>query len=443
MEWLGEVPEHWEVLKIRRITADHRQGFYSPESYVDEGIKLLRITDLKDFGEIDVSSCPRVSDSKQLTPFLLEKGDFVFARTGGAGSFGLVKDVDEPLIYASYLIRFRYLKELSIDFLKFSFLADSFQGSLSQQIHGGVNQNVHAEDIKEQFISLPSVDEQSQIARFLDHETARIDALIAEQQRLIELLKEKRQAVISHAVTKGLDPTVPMKDSGVEWLGEVPEHWKLSKLKFVTEVIVDCPHETPMYTPDGDFLVVRTADIDQGKLKVDQMYRLDYEQYVHRTRRESLLQNDIVYGREGERWGHAALIPTSEKFALGQRMMQFRADTCIYPLFLMFQLNSVATYRQGDVDTVGATSPHINVATIKNYQLMLPSILEQKIIAEYLETTCQVLDSLIEKSTDTVELLQERRSALISAAVTGKIDVRNWQPSTSSETEPAQVIAKA
>ena len=286
----------------------------------------------------------------------------------------------------------------------------------------------------------PNIEEQDKIARFLDHETARIDALIAEQKWLIELLKEKRQAVISHAVTKGLDPTVPMKDSGVEWLGEVPEGWSVTKLKFITDLIIDCPHETPVYDPEGDYLVIRTADVDQGLLKPKQMYRLDYEQYLSRTRREPLYHNDIVYGREGERWGHAALVPKSNLFALGQRMMQFRTNDRIDPLFLMFQLNSVSIYRQGDVDTVGATSPHVNVSTIKNYQLMLPPLEEQNLIAKYLKTISETLDSLMQESIDTEKLLAERRTALISAAVTGKIDVRNWQ---SSASEPVTAQPKS
>ncbi len=295
----------------------------------------------------------------------------------------------------------------------------------------------------EQFgsLSMPvaPVAEQTQIARFLDHETTRIDALIEEQQRLIELLKEKRQAVISHAVTKGLDPTVPMKDSGVEWLGEVPAHWIVSKLKFMTDRVVDCPHETPNYNPDGDYLVIRTADLDQGLLKPEQMYRLDRDEYLHRTRRASLKKNDVVYGREGERWGHAALVPESDLYALGQRMMQIRVAAHICPEYFMFQLNSVAVYRQGEVDTVGATSPHVNISTIINYQMLVPPQEEQSSISMYLNKILLDLDRLIRESADAMGLLQERRSALISAAVTGKIDVRSWQPPASAQSPELEV----
>jgi type I restriction enzyme, S subunit len=222
VEWLGEVPRHWDVKKLRRCLIEHRQGFYSPDSYVDDGVRLLRITDLHEFGEMDFSDCPRVERSEALAPFLLQTDDFVFARTGGAGTFGWIRSPSEPTIYASYLIRFRFANSARPCFLRHYFVTEGFQAELRRNIHGGVNQNVHAEDIKDQFIALPRLAEQIAIAAFLDRETAKIDALMNEQQRLIELLNEKRQAIISHAVTKGLDSTAPMKDSGVEWLGQVP-----------------------------------------------------------------------------------------------------------------------------------------------------------------------------------------------------------------------------
>ncbi|EKM93890.1 type I restriction-modification system specificity subunit, partial [Stutzerimonas degradans] len=222
-------------------------------------------------------------------------------------------------------------------------------------------------------------------------------------------------------------------DSGVEWLGEVPAHWTVTKLKFMTDQVVDCPHETPIYDPDGDYLVIRTADIDQGVLKPEQMYRLDREQYIHRTRRMGLEKNDVVYSREGERWGHAALIPQDDLYALGQRMMQLRVCGSVCPEFFMYQLNSVTTYRQGEVDTVGATAPHVNISTVINYCLMRPPIAEQREISQYLSKTLGGLDCLLGESLEMKGLLQERRSALISAAVTGKIDVRGWQPPASTQ----------
>ncbi len=156
------------------------------------------------------------------------------------------------------------------------------------------------------------------------------------------------------------------------------------------------------------------------------MYRVSESEYRNRIRRQPLLRDDIVYGREGERWGHAALVPASDTYCLGQRMMQFRARKETFaPAFLMWQLNSAAVYLQGAVDTVGATSPHVNVATIRNYTLAAPPLSEQHSIVERLGVHASRYDSLMGEAQRAIDLLQERRTAVISAAVTGQIDVRD------------------
>lgn len=289
---------------------------------------------------------------------------------------------------------------------------------------GGLRQTMKFEDLKRIPFLLPELGEQRAIAAMLGRETAKLDTLIAKQERLIDLLQEKRQAVISHAVTKGLDPKVPMRDSGVEWLGEVPAHWRVTRLKFAASDIVDCPHETPIYNEDGDYLVIRTADIERGTLLSEALYRLTEVEYKRRTRRKALSKSDIVYGREGERWGHAALVPEPNRYCLGQRMMQFRASGRAHPEFLMWQLNAASTYRQGQQDTVGATSPHVNVETIRNYWLAEPPFTEQADIAKYICVRTGMIDKLISRVRRSIDLMRERRAALISAAVTGKIDVR-------------------
>ncbi|EMI54680.1 type I restriction-modification system S subunit [Rhodopirellula sallentina SM41] len=179
-------------------------------------------------------------------------------------------------------------------------------------------------------------------------------------------------------------------------------------------------------TDDGEFLSIRTSDIDDGKIFPAQMRRVDETEYLNRIRREPVLCGDIVYSREGGRWGHAALVPESDLFCLGQRMMQFRASQDFDPRYLMWHLNTKNVYRQGDVDTVGAASPHVNVETIRNYRIAEPPKGEQQQIADFLETRTGSFDILIAEAERAIELLQERRTALISAAVTGKIDVRGF-----------------
>lgn len=205
VEWLGNVPVHWTICKLRRSVEDHKQGYYSSDPYVDDGVKLLRITDLSNDGTASFENCPMVENKNDVAAFRLQTGDFVFARTGGAGIFALLEDLTEDVVFASYLIRFRFSASLAVNYLRYFFRSNCFQDALRQNIHGGVNQNVHAEDIKEQWIAIPTEPEQASIAAFLDAETAKIDALIAKAQQAIELQKEHRTALISAAVTGKID----------------------------------------------------------------------------------------------------------------------------------------------------------------------------------------------------------------------------------------------
>jgi type I restriction enzyme S subunit len=279
--------------------------------------------------------------------------------------------------------------------------------------------------IKDFGIALPSWAEQQTIRRFLDYKFAQIDSLIAKKELLLKKLAQKRTALISHAVTKGLDPSAPMKDSGVPWLGEIPAHWQVTRLKYATSKIVDCPHETPIYSADGEFFVIETADITSGFVSFSAAYRVDEDEYLKRIRREPLLEGDIVYGREGERWGFAALVPSNPVVCLGQRMMQFRASMNFKPIFLMWQLNSIGIYKQGAVDITGATSPHVNVETIRNYLLAEPPPHEQSAIADYLDCETANFDAMTIKVKQAINKLKEYRTSLITHTVTGKIDVRH------------------
>lgn len=184
----------------------------------------------------------------------------------------------------------------------------------------------------------------------------------------------------------------------------------------------NCPHETPEYSNDGSYYVIRTADQDPGYLRPDEnMYRLDENEYIKRIRRLPLAKDDIVYGREGERWGLACIVPASNKYCLGQRMMQFRCNTSIFlPEFARWALNSYGVYMQGTVDTIGSTSPHVNISTMRDYQIPIPSIVEQERIAKYITERCDKIINLIAEKELLITDLETYKKALIFEVVTGK-----------------------
>ena len=420
VEWLGEVPAEWEITKTKYVV-QFQTGWTPPTGNADayEGENLwANISDLGPKWIFDTAK--RISDEAvgasriNLSP----KGSLLFSFKL---SIGQVSFAGADMYTNEAIATFLPNNKFSTEYAYYAFPQYITQNA-SENIYGA--KLLNQELIRAATLLLPPLPEQQAIATFLDRETGKIDELVTEQERLIELLKEKRQAVISHAVTKGLNPDAPMKDSGIEWLGEVPEYWGITRLKHATSFIVDCPHETPIYSDNGEYQVVRTADLEDGRLDESKMYRVSETEYLNRIRRQSLKSGDIVYGREGERWGHAALIPSDDRFCLGQRMMQFRTKDGENPEYLMWQLNAATTYRQGEVDTVGATAPHVNVGTIRNYVLAEPPLIEQSQIAAFLRDQARLFDELISKATCAISLLKERRCALISAAVTGKIDVR-------------------
>jgi type I restriction enzyme S subunit len=423
VEWLGEVPAHWDVKRLKQVFRERNER---SEDGQETLLSVSAYTGVTPRSEL-IAEGDHLSRADSLEGYKVCHPSDLVVNIMLAWNRGLGISNHHGIVSPAYCV-YSIIDGSDPEFLDFLMRSDRQVLHFKAYSSGVIDSRlrIYPETFGSLHCCLPPPSEQSSIAAFLDRETAKIDALVAEQEKLIALLQEKRQAMISHAVTKGLDPDVPMKDSGVEWLGEVPEHWAVTRLKYAAELIVDCPHETPVYADDGPYFVIRTADIEEGVLDDSAMYRVSEAEYLNRVRRQRLDSDDIVYGREGERWGHAALVPEAERFCLGQRMMQFRASKHFSPGYLMWHLNAEQTYRQGQVDTVGATSPHVNVGTIRNYVLAAPPIEEQRLIARHLDEVSARFDLMMGEAKKVVSCLAERRAALISAAVTGRIDVREF-----------------
>lgn len=270
-------------------------------------------------------------------------------------------------------------------------------------------------------VALP-YEEQCKRADYLESECKKIDTLVVKQQEIIERLKAYKLSLITEVVTKGLNSDVEMKDSGIEFIGNIPSHWKIVKLKFLLTHLIDCPHETPAYDTNGKYLVIRTADQDLAFLRKDEdMFRLSENEYQNRIRRMSLDKDDIVYGREGGRWGLACLVSESNKYCLGQRMLQFRCDRALFdPQFAIYALSSSTVYLQGSFDTIGSASPHVNISTVQNYAIAVPPLQEQECIAKELQKKCKNIDFEIKRRQRFIDKITEYKKSLIYEVVTGK-----------------------
>jgi type I restriction enzyme S subunit len=334
-----------------------------------------------------------------------------------------------------YVIRTK--KDVCNRYWFYRFQEDSFMDIATAAMSGAGGLKRVPSDVVTNFTAaLPSILEQQKIANFLDHETAKIDTLIAKQQGLIKLLKEKRQAVISHAVTKGLNPNAPIRDSGVEWLGEVPTHWVSSPLKHYAN-IVDCKHITAEFFDEGiplasigevkEWLVnLRTAKLTSERF---------YFELIGGGRKP--VDGDIIYSRNAT-VGEAALVSKDmPRFAMGQDVCLIRSSGSLFSEYVLHVLKSRVIAKQLDLAMVGSTFKRINVDDIRNFLIAFPPYDEQITIAKELNRIIDKYEGLTANAESAIELMQERRTALISAAVTGKIDVRDWHPLSVPELEDA------
>ena len=418
VKWLGEVPEHWDIRRVRRI-------FVIKKHIAGElGFDILSITQQG----IKVRD-PESNDGQVSMDYskyqVVEPGDFAMnhmdlltgyvdiSRRPGVTSpdyrvFSIAEHCISDPGYLLYVFQMGYRQKILYAY-----------GQGSSQLG---RWRLPTEEFKDWAVPFPSLNEQAAIATFLDRETAKIDALIAEQQRLIELLQEKRQAVISHAVTKGLNPNAPMKDSGVEWLGEVPKHWDMRKTSQLFNGIgsgTTPKSDATEYYEDGAIPWVVTGDLNDSVLDACQN-RITEKAMAEHTTLRFYPAGSVAIAMYGATTGKASVLDFEA--TVNQACCVLPPSSLVLSKYLLGfilaarkHLLSVAT---------GGGQPNINQEVIRSLRMPLPSLEEQVKIMGHLESVVSGIDSLLDLSNKQVLLLQERRSALISAAVTGQIDVR-------------------
>lgn len=417
VEWLGTVPSHWKIATLRRAIKSVSNG--TTATQVDESENTIPVTRIETIssGKINYEKVGHVEKSEVIKPFMLQRGDIILSHINSLSMVGnaAIYDGLKPLAHGMNLLRLK-VDRLYIDskWLLHWLKSKNVRQEMESRAKPAINQaSISTASIKDVPIPLIPHAEQTQIARFLDHETAKIDALIAEQKRLIELLKEKRQAVISHAVTKGLDPNVPMKDSGVEWLGEVPAHWEVRKLKYCASLV------TTKGASRENVISLENIEGGTGRF-ISTVSEFSGEGVIFEPQ-------DVLFGKLRPYLAKVHLARTSG-IALGD-ILVFRATEEFAPEFLFFMLISQGFIDEVNQSSYGTKMPRANPEYILGLFVTAPPREEQLEIANYLVNAQydKILPTIL-NANRLMKLLEERRSALISAAVTGNIDVRDWQP---------------
>ena len=417
VEWLELIPEHWETSFLGfECSVKARLGWkgLKAEEYVDEGYVFLATPNIKNI-EIDFNNVNRITKERyeESPEIMLEEGDVLVTKDGSTtGTTNVVKYLPEAATVNSSIAVLRSNGNIGSAYLYYFFVSDYTQNIINRMRGGMGVPHLFQADLRKFNVLIPLVSEQNKIANFLDHETAKIDTLIEKQQQLIKLLKEKRQAVISHAVTKGLNPDVPMRDSGVEWLGDVPEHWEIGRLKNVLKIrngrdYKDVEIESggyPVYGSGGEFKR-SSAYLFNGK--------------------------SVLFGRKGT--VDKPLVVTGKFWTVDTMFYSEIYDNAVAE-YIYYQ----ATKFPFDLLSTNTALPSMTQEDLLMLGFVIPPIEEQENIVEFINKKCIQFDYLIDKSETAIKLIQERRTTLISSAVTGKIDVRNWQaPSQTNQPESA------
>ncbi|ELR8726606.1 restriction endonuclease subunit S [Vibrio vulnificus] len=436
LEWLREIPNHWEIKRLKYLGEAIIGLTYSPDDVVDsedEGTLVLRSSNVQNKA---LAFNDNVFVNKPIPDHLkTRKGDILIcARNGSRALIGKNAQIDERaegMTFGAFMSVFRSPYN---DYLSKVFNSALFEYQSGTFLTATINQLTTA-NLNSFEVPLPPESERQTIANFLDHETAKIDTLIEKQQQLIKLLKEKRQAVISHAVTKGLNPQAPMKDSGVEWLGEVPEHWEVTSIKYQCALIdgdrgSNYPNENDYVESGIPFF--SSKNIVNYKLTKKNLNYISKSKFAS-LGRGKLVHDDLIITVRGTIGHVAAFDSTSvgcDTGFINAQMMIIRPKKSLTD-FLLYLSESDVWSHQLNLYSYGSTVKQLSNEVVGNFKLVLPHPDEMVPLLTYLKNIDDKYGKVIDKAQKQIRLMQERRTALISASVTGKIDVRNWQAPTS------------
>jgi type I restriction enzyme S subunit len=429
--WVPKIPKHWEFKRVKWTITACQNGIWGgePTGIEGEDIGCVRVADFDRTRFVvpdDVKLTQRSVEPSKYRDRLLSKGDLLIEKSGGGDlqPVGVVVlyESDAKAVCSNFIARVVVREGYCSSYLRYlhAALYTARLNTRSLKQSTGI-QNLDSDQYFSEKVGLPPFAEQRAIAAFLDQETVRIDALIARKQRLIELLEEKRQAVITQAITRGLNPNVEMKTTRYPTIEEVPKHWDVLALKWRWNV-VDCKHRTVQFLQEG-FPVASIGEVHSFEVDLTNSNRTSEEEYldlIDGDRKPK--RGDIIYSRNAT-VGEAAFVNTDQDFCLGQDVCLI-TSTSENQRFLVYQLRSPVVFQQLESLMVGSTFKRINVGQIREFAVACPPRLEQDAIADYCDSASAIFEHARKQILKSVEILTEYRIAIISAAVTGQIDVR-------------------
>lgn len=424
VEWIGEIPEHWEVSRLKWLLKSLESGKREIDESNDFNNEVLSIggEHIGWQGELKLNNCRYISFEfySRLRQGKIKENDILLVKDGATiGKCAFIsKNIPYPATVNEHIFILRTLQNINPKFVFYLIQSNVGQKQIILQIRGAAQPGLSSDFKSNLIFTLPPLNEQIAITNFLDQKTAEIDDLIADKEKLIELLQEKRQAVITEAVTKGLNPNVRMKDSGIEWIGEIPEHWDIRRIKYLANV-----RNIKASDSDNDKTYVGLENIEPktGKLLINNN---DIQQIIGETA-NIFKKGDVLFGKL--RPYLAKCIVANFNGRCTSELLVLRTTSNILPEYLYFFMLLPIFIDVVNSSTYGAKMPRASWDFIGNLKIPLPNIKEQEEIVEYLIKLTNKIDDLISDISTQIQKLKEYRQSLISEAVTGKIDVREFE----------------
>lgn len=433
VEWLGEIPEHWNVMPLKyNLFLEGRIGWNGLKSdeFKKEGYAYL-VTG-QDFrgAEIDWEKCYQIDKNRyDEDPYIqLQNGDLLVTKDGTIGKVSKVSNLDKPACLNSGIFVVRQKREVFIqDFLYWTFVSEQLMEFTNYTSFGSTIQHLYQNVFENMPLLIPSISEQQIISTFLSFKVNEIDSIISAKQSLIDVLQSYRMSIITEAVTRGLNPDVPMKDSGVEWLGEIPKHWKVMKTSTAFDIIGS--GMTPNTNDESNYddcgiNWLQTGDLNDGYIK-ETSKKISYKAY-EKNSLKLYPKNSLVIAMYGATIGKLGILDIETTTNQACCVLFSSSIMLIKFAFYIF----MASKRVLITLASGGGQPNISQGIIKNFRIPVPPTNEQQNIVSYLDSKVEKISASISELISQIKDLQDYRSALISEAVTGKIDLREWKGKT-------------
>ncbi len=419
VEWIGKVPSHWEIMPLK-FTGTFGNGLtYSPKDVVDNGILVLRSSNIQN-SSLSFEDNVYVSNVSKV--LLVQKGDVIIcSRNGSAALVGKSAFIDKDINATFGAFMMRYIPKINkkYGFYLFQTAIGRYKGYFATTT---INQLTKS-TIGEMKVPLANTEEQTAIVDFLDNKCSEIDKVISAQQKRIALLQELKQSVITHVVTKGLNPNVEMKDSGVEWIGKVPKHWEICKLKHVSSLYGRIGfrgyNQTDLVSEGEGAITLSPSNMQNGTMDYNKCSFLSWKKY-YESPEIMIKDGDILFVKTGSTYGKTSLVNKLPMEATINPQIVVFKDIKVNNHFLYYLLTNDIVQMQVSLTVGGSTIPTLSQDNILNYVIPIAPKNEQDEIANYLDKKCKSIDSSISKAQHQVELLQEYKQSLITEVVTGK-----------------------